>query len=109
MVRRDVLSPWRRRRTVDFAGSVPERRRATAVRNIATPLDGRVTVRLAGRGAAGLELILRNRAGRRLRGSSGLASHHAVSVTACGQNRLQAAVRRVHPSAGSFRLVVTKP
>ncbi len=109
MVRRDVLSPWRRRRTVDFKGRLPAAGHSVAVRSFATPLDGRVTVRLAGRGARGVELLLRSRTGRRLRSSHGVALGRAVSVTACGQNRLQAAVRRVRPSAGSFRLVVTKP
>ncbi len=109
MVRRDVLSPWRRRRTVDFEGRLPSIGHPTAVRSFATPLDGQVSVRLAGRGAAGFEVFLRSRVGRHLRRSHGVAVGRAVSVTACGQNRLQAAVRRIHPSAGPFKLVVKRP
>ncbi len=109
MVRRDVLSPWRRRRTVDLKGRLPSVRHSTAVRSFATPLDGRVSVRLAGPGAGGLEVFLRSGSGRRMRSGRGVAAGHAVSVTACGEDRLQAAVRRVHSSAGRFRLVVKRP
>jgi hypothetical protein len=109
MVRRDVLRPWRRRHTVDFVGRLPAAGHATAVRSVATPLDGRVSARLAGRGASGFELILRSRRGRRLRASSPVGPGRPVSVTACGQKRLKAAVRRVHPSPGPFRLVVKRP
>ena len=109
MVRRDVLSPWRRRQAVHFAGRLPSFGHPTAVRNVATPLDGRVSARLTGPGAGGFDLILRNRKGRRLRASSGVGSGQAVSITACGQHALKAAIRRVHPSRGEFRLVVRRP
>jgi hypothetical protein len=109
MVRHDVLSPWRRRRTLDFKGRLPSAGHGTAVRTFRTPLDGKVSLRLAGAGASRFEVLLRSHAGRRLRSSQDVAAGREVSFTTCGQARLQAAVRRLGPTGGRFRLIVKEP
>jgi hypothetical protein len=108
LVRRDVLDPWRRRRSLAFKGRLAGGR-TTAVRRFGTPLDGKVSLRLAGPGASRFEVLLRGRAGRRLRGSQGVDVGREVSFTTCGQGQLQAAVRRLSPPGGRFRLIVKEP
>ncbi len=108
-VRRDVLSPWRRRKTLVFGGRLPDRGVATAIRTFRAPLDGKVSVRLAGSGGFHFEVLLRNRAGRRLRSSRGVDAGREIGVTACGQAKMQAGVRRLRHAGGPFTLVVKEP
>jgi hypothetical protein len=105
-IRRDVLDPWHGRRTLRVGGELSGRGSARVAFD--APSDGRVNVRLGGRGGAGLGVSLRSRRGRRLHTSRGISPGHSLSFTACGQHRLEAVVRGLRPRR-RFQLVIREP
>lgn len=108
-IQSDVLSPWHPHRKLLVKGRLSAQGRPIVSHKFSTPLDGKVSVRLQGAGSHSYELMLRNRVGKRLRGSHGVDLGREVSYTVCGQAHLQAAVRRLRPHGGPFKLIIREP
>jgi hypothetical protein len=107
-IREDALDPWSGRRAFGLRGRLPARREGAAVRTFATPLDGTVSLRPAGRPHYRLSLL--NPAGRVLRTSRhGLSFGHRLNFTICGQSGLRVAIRSRRPARGGFKLQVQRP
>jgi len=107
-IREDVLHPWAGRRTLQLRGRVPPRPDGAAVRAFATPLDGLVSLRPAGRPSYSLSLL--SPAGHVLRRSHhGLGFRHRLNFTVCGQSTLRVALRAARRRGAAFRLQIQRP
>jgi hypothetical protein len=107
-IREDVLHPWPGRTVVKLHGRVPPRQGGAAVRAFATPLDGLVSLRPAGRPRYSLSLL--SPAGHVLRSSRhGLSFRHRLNFTVCGQSQLRVALHAAHRRAAAFKLQIQRP
>jgi hypothetical protein len=107
-IRQDTLRPWTRRSRIVFSRELRDGVK-TAVQRIRTPLDGMLTVRLAGPRGSEFDLLLRDGAGRVVRRSEGLGSNERISYLICGQARFKAVVRRTDGAGGAYNLVARRP
>lgn len=107
-IREDVQRPWQGRRVLGLRGRVPPRPDGAAVRAFATPLDGLVSLRPAGRHRYSLSLL--SPAGHVLRSSRhGLGFRRRLNFTVCGQSTLRVALRAAQRRGGAFRLQIQRP
>jgi hypothetical protein len=109
-IQRDALHPWSgdsaEKRKGRFTKKGPRRRKV--VKRFATPLDGDMTLKLAGPDSSDLSLKLRSSDGRTLARSDGVGSHEQVDFQICGERGFQAIVRRHGPRA-RFKLTALIP
>jgi hypothetical protein len=106
LAEQDVVDPWKARTAAAFAGNV--RRPGRRVYHLATPLDGWVTARIGGTGAARVALEVVDRRGRRLGRAVARRGSTFVREEICGQRALRVRVTALRGSA-VFRLTVSKP
>ena len=107
-IRRDALRPWTRRARI----SVRDELRGgagVAVHRVRTPLDGVLTLRLAGPRGSDFDLLLRDAAGRTLRSSERAGPNERLTFLVCGQARFRAVVKRDKGPGGEYRLIARRP
>lgn len=106
LAEQDVADPWKARTAVTVAGNVrtPGRR----VYDLTTPLDGWVTARIGGTGAARVAAEVVDRRGRRLGRAVARRGSAFLRREICGQRAVRVRVTALRGSA-AFRLVVSKP
>lgn len=108
-IREDALVPWRGRGGLLLTGRLRGRRGGPTVRTFATPLDGMVSLRLAGSHRGRYRVRLLNRSGRVLRSAGRLRGpRHDLRFTVCGQSRLRVAVNS-SGRPGAFKLRIKRP
>jgi hypothetical protein len=108
-IRADVKRPWRRRTRLVRTGTVGMHRQAVT-QELATPLDGDVSLRLRGEPGAQLDLIVRNARGRLLATAATFGPRERVRIPVCGQRGLRVTVRRpAQRPGGEFSLIVRRP
>jgi hypothetical protein len=106
----DVSRPWEGRRTRTWRRSFGHRQ-GRAVRTFRTPLDGRLTVKLAAPRDSRYRLsVSTSTAGgwRLLRRPASLASAERLDARVCGTGAVRVEVRR-RAGTGPFRVEVTRP
>jgi hypothetical protein len=108
LIREDTLRPWTGREGLRVGGRLPRGRDAAAVRVLATPLDGLVSLRPDGGRRYGVSLL--DRAGGVLRGSRRVAGVGSrLNFTVCGQSRLRVAIQSLGRAGGPFTLRIQRP
>ncbi len=109
-IQRDALDPWTGADTDKRKGRFPNRRRPRKkLKQIATPQDGDLTLKLAGPDRADLALKLKGPDGRILERSDGVGSQEEVSYTICGEKSVTAVVRRRGRRLTRFKLTALRP
>ncbi len=104
----DVLDPWLSRTDFRLNGHFPLPGEGPAVRAFRTPLDGTVSLQVAG--GRGYDLSLLSRAGRVLRSSRrGFEAGRRLNYTVCGQSGLRVAIRDARRAGKAFKLQIQRP
>jgi hypothetical protein len=109
-IRADVTRPWVGPRTTNWQGRI-DRRGGTAARQLATPLDGRVKVRMTAPEGSNFDLYLLSAdPGPRqvLRRMTAGDSDKRVAAAVCGEQAVRIEVRGPG-SAGPFSVKITRP
>lgn len=108
-VREDVAHPWLAPTATAITGKLA-RTRPTWSTNLATPLDGELSLRLSGAGGAG-DLKLLSSDGRKVLATGSWTSGGGKSVeyVICGERSVMVRVTTAARTATRFRLLVRKP